>query len=255
MNQSEKLMRAFQYVDDELLTMAEKTKKKKRKKKKKKSLLSWGILAACLALVILLPVTAIAKNWFGLRDLFVPDYILEEEERQDTIGLSGYMESAEAQALREWNLFLQEYDKDRTILKALGNKPGGVDKRYSQYLVYTEEMAQKLEEILQKYDLEPHLELFKLNTLELVTDFAQKFVKKGNRIVGGYIYNDGTFQAEGVVPIDGCGMVSYQLRRVVKGVFDDVTLNIGRKEDYTEIRIGRAMERILCWRLEKRKNH
>lgn len=231
MNQSEKLMRAFSYVDDELLDLAERKRTRKRKDKK----IYWGIIAACICLAIALPVTAIARNWFGLRDLLVPDSILEDDGKHDTIGQAGYSDSAEAQALREWNLFLMEYDQDGAILAEIGNQPSGVDSKYAFYLVYTEDMAKKLDEILQKYDLELHTEKTTLDTMESVEDFEAEFLKEGNTFCGGYVYEDGSFQMDGEAFIEGCGKVDYQIHRAVKGKFDDLILNIGKTEDYREI--------------------
>ena len=40
----------------------------------------------------------------------------------------------------------------RAIISEIGNSPTGFEERYGHYLVYTQEMADKLEEIIAKYD-------------------------------------------------------------------------------------------------------
>lgn len=91
-----RLNEAFQYVSDEFLDIVE---QEKRKKRKQPAWVMYSAVAACICLLIVLPVSAMVNNWFGIRTLFVPDPI----NKYNIISLSGYQGSSEAEALREWN--------------------------------------------------------------------------------------------------------------------------------------------------------
>ena len=98
-----RLNRAFSYVEDEFLMLVE---SKAISCKKRPAFRMWVAAAACICLVILLPVTAVANNWFGLRDLLLPG---RKEEAPGFISMSNYLESPETRALLEWQEFLELY--------------------------------------------------------------------------------------------------------------------------------------------------
>lgn len=230
MNEFERYVRlneAFQYVSDEFLDIVEQEKRKKRKQ------LAWVLysaVAASICLLIVLPVSAMVNNWFGIRDLFVPDPI----NKYNIISLSGYQESPEAEALREWNEFLENYDTDHKILNDLGNAVFAAEGRddWFMYSVYSYEMGEKLDEIANKYGLKLHNDVNTINRDELMYRVGGNFMDtvKG----GAYIYEDGTFHFEGDIELDGYGTIGFQLVRKVKGTFDESYLNIGQFEDYEE---------------------
>lgn len=244
------LARAFEHVDARYLAIAD----QERKQAKHRGVRAWKVAAAaCAALlvVVAVPAGAIASNWLGLRDLLIPvtpepsegvtpelseNAAPEPAERMDLIGLSGYAESPEAKALGEWQLFLSGYDKDGEILAQIGNNPSGLEGTpYSEYNVYTQEMADKLAEITQKYSLKLHTGYTDSwesdETREMMT---KALPEEGHIFNGGYAYADGTFQFEGQFVTGDGRIIDYQLRRCAKGVFDEVLLNIGSVEDYQE---------------------
>lgn len=208
------------------------------------------IAAACAAaLVVTGSVTAFASNWFGLNDMVMSRHAAVSTEYGDSISLIGYMESDEAKACAEWNAFLDTYDSDYKILEQIGNNPTEFDEEYGMYLVYTQEMADKIDEIANKY----HLKLLK--SLEAYDDTEEflKAVGKGNFIItsagvkneiyGGHIYNDGSFGYDGsffeteAFDYDGGSIeaqkeISYQLSSFKKGVLNDVALTIGDVDSY-----------------------
>lgn len=222
-----RLNEAFQYVSDEFLDIVE---QEKRKKKKQLTWVMYSTVAACICLLVVLHVSAMANNWFGIRNLFVPD----PNNKYNLISLSGYQESPEAEALREWNEFLENYDTDHKILDELGNDVFVVEGRedWSMYSVYSYEMGEKLDEIANKYGLKLHNEVNIINMDELMYRVGGNFMDtvKG----GAYIYEDGSFHFEGDVELDGYGTIDFQLMRKVKGTFDETYLNIGEPEDYEE---------------------
>jgi len=53
----------------------------------------------------------------------------------------------------EWNLFRAGYDTDGKLLSEVGNGSNEYTEKYPLYLVYTKEMAEKLEEIVANISL------------------------------------------------------------------------------------------------------
>ena len=76
----------------------------------------------------------------------------------DAITLSGYTDTPEGRATAEWNVFLDGYDTMAAAQDADRN-PGQLDSKYALYQVYNREMADKLDEIVEKYGLILHTEI------------------------------------------------------------------------------------------------
>lgn len=159
----------------------------------------------------------------------------DDDGAGEFIGLAGYQGSAEAQALAEWQAFLAGYDTDHKLLREIGNEPTGLESRYGLYSVYTQDMADKLEEIIQKYDLKLHTEMDTVSPEELVLCIGGEFMQDEFLKYWGYIYEDGSFRFDGDVALENLGLAGYQFSRTVKGTFDEVVLFIGNVEDYQEV--------------------
>lgn len=200
------------------------------------------VLAAVVALLAALSAAAVAADWFGLRSLLLgpqqvvmpvdPDTGEREEQIVDMIGLSGYLDTAESRALAEWQAFLNGYDVEGAA-QAADENLGGLDAKYDLYQVYDREMADQLDEIVEKYGLTLH------SRMELILpggwhDTVGDFALPGNTAYTGYIYEDGTFAYDGDAELPGYGLVDYQFRRSVKGTFNEVILNIEDVSQYRE---------------------
>lgn len=222
-----KLNEAFQYVSDEFLDVVE---LEKRKLRKQVVWIRYSIAVACICLLVMIPVSAMKSNWFGIRDLGISD----SNNDYNMISLSGYQGSPEAEALREWNNFLENYDTDHKILDALGNGVFVAEGRedWFMYGVYSYEMGEKLDEIAEKYELELHSEINIINKDELMYRVGGNFMDTDWG--GAYIYEDGTFMFDGNAELNEYGTIRFQLVRKVKGTFDELFLNIGQFEDYEE---------------------
>lgn len=228
---------------------------KKARPKSFKKLIS---LAAAAALIFALGITAMATDLFGIRDLVfrsngqpdgfrpettVPtgDIVIEKPDDHDLIVLQGYPDSNEYKACEEWNIFCKNYDRDGSVLAEVGNSPNEFTERYPMYLVYSKEMADKLEEIVVKYDLKLHeTRVVVQNSEELISvlssgDFLQN---AGNdfedTVLGGYVYNDGSFHFDGNTVLSSGISVAYQFGHYVKGTFSDTYLNVGDADKYDE---------------------
>jgi len=235
-------IRSDQWFEGEILP-----KVKPRRVKKRHTL----VIAAAVCLIAALSVTAYAANVFSMRDLLLSpgsepsalDLGWSGDDVQDTgvmpsvqlISLQGYSDSSEYKAAAEWLAFTESYDTDNAILYQVGNGPTGLDAKYKQYLVYSQEMADKLDEICAKYGLRLHREFFALYTKdEFISQAAAGNFLGGNHVLGGYMYDDGTFQFDSDATLSDGTRLSYQFRVCKKGVFDEVYLNIGNMSDYTE---------------------
>lgn len=269
------LNQAFQYVNDKYLDIVEQ-ERTLRAKSHKRSMPYWGKVAvACFCLILILavlPIVAIAANWFGLRDLLIPEVPSDppvqneehsgnvqqipetgmsdqsDERASEYIGISGYQGSPEAQALAEWQAFLETYDTDHAILEEIGNGPTETDDtRYGLYNVYTQDMADKLEEIIQKYGLKLHTDINVVSQEELVFRVGGDFMQDGLIRYWAYIYEDGTFGFDGDIELQDYGTVAYQFMRRAKGTFNETMLRIGDVSDYQEFEyVTSGGERVGC---------
>lgn len=227
-----RLLNVLGQVDEKYI--AEAIPNKNRRKHSYKKL---AIIAACLCLLFGLSIVAYASNWFGLQDLLLPDISgtsLEEKKEEGTIGLSGYKGSPEWQALAEWQAFVNEYDPDGTIYQNKDNRLDDSFARYSCYLVYSQEMADRMDEIATKYSLNLHTTSFNLQTNQEVLGTLGDFRKSCSGYYT-YMYEDGTFQVDGTIQFEDIGAWDYQLLRAVKGTFHNAMLDIGEVSEYQEI--------------------
>ena len=159
-------------------------------------------------------------------------------EEINSISLQGFMGTNSYAAFKEWHEFLDTYDTDNSILNNGDNfqRP----EAYESYSCYSQEMVDKIEDICQKYDLQPlgrawyfeHAEdIFKMVGIETV--FAEDVQTTYSQ---GYCYADGTFSLEGTLELGGKWNkdVSFDYRSVQKNSFDGVSRNIGNVEEYDQ---------------------
>lgn len=222
----ERIIRALNEVEDRYILEAAPGRNKVRRISWKKS----ACAVACLVCFLAFSTAAYATNWYGIRNLLIQ----ASKDKSNLISLSGYLGSPEAEALREWNEFLETYDTDHKILNELGNRVFVAEGRtdWSMYGVYSYEMGEKLDEIVKKYGLKLHNEMNIIGRDELMYRVGGSFIDsvKG----GAYIYEDGTFLFESDVKLKKYGIIDFQLIRKVKGTFEESFLNIGQFEDYEE---------------------
>ena len=245
---SKELALAFQYVDDRYLDLTEQEAAPETNKFGEKRLRPVAACIIGLIIILALPAVAIAANWFGLKDLLLP--------AKTFIGLSGFQESPEAQALSEWRRFLDEYDPDQRIVGEIGNALTGFEDKYGEYTVYTQEMADRLEEIVQKYHLKLHTEQIDIGHSELADYVGGKFLGNNIDISMGYpyLYENGAFQFDGYAMLGESGSIGFQCRRSVKGTLDEVTLNIGNIGEYQGFRYAAACGESVVLALSARQS-
>lgn len=211
------------------------------------------IIAAAAAVLLSLSVAAYATGFFGLNDIkmdspspiggdaYVPD---DYPFNADFISLQGLSDTPEYKACAEYEEFLSGYDTDGSILDSIGNSPTEFDGKYSAYICYTQEMADKIDEICEKYSLiltenlvspDSSDELF--STIGISGIYALNSPAAISTYCG-YCYDNGTFQLEGntVIPPEYGFLepIEYQFRCCRRGAFDTVILNIGNTDDYEQ---------------------
>ena len=95
-------------------------------------------------------------------------YVGNESYTQQVLTLAGLNGTPASQAAREWYAFCKNYDPDREIQKSVwGNYPD-FPAEYAGYGLYTQEMKDKLDEILGKYDLKLRGERIEFQTSKLL---------------------------------------------------------------------------------------
>ncbi len=242
--------------------------------------LSKMLTAALIAAALLaLGITAYAEGWFGLRDLAEaeidmpegfsqeeiqarnrelaeavargedPEKKLEEMDARDyprptvtrrVSSLAGLEGSPEGMAFQEYLEFQTSYDPDYAILRSIGNRPTGLEEEYGAYGCYTREMADKVDEICEKYGL------IKLGQNRVLQNARQlyayagtgAFAPKDDHFSGQKLYPvtayaDGSFQADG--ELREKYLLSYQIVRCRKGSFNVfASLELGDAEEWTE---------------------
>ena len=207
-------------------------------------------LAAVIALLLAFGITAYASGWFGLRDAVIGRFVvnngIDKDYYTQFISLQGYSDSPEFKALCEWQSFLESYDSDGGILSFIGNSSTEYDEKYRCYSCYTQEMADEIDRICEKYSLSliTGTEFFESEKgFFEAAGVGQVCVRRGDGYVNdffpGYVHDDGSFHFEGQATFTGNGAawpypISYQFDRSMKGSFSSTVLNIGDAEDYEE---------------------
>ena len=207
-------------------------------------------LAAVIALLLAFGITAYAAGWFGLRDAVIGRFVvnngIDKDYYTQFISLQGYSDSPEFKALCEWQSFLESYDSDSSILSSIGNSSTDFDEKYRYYSCYTQEMADEIDRICEKYSLSLITDAEFFQSEEGFFEAAgvgQVCTRQGegyeNDFSPGYVHNDGSFHFEGQATFTGDGAawpypILYQFDRSMKGSFSSTVLNIGDAEDYEE---------------------
>lgn len=204
----------------------------------------WATMVAAAVMVVILAGSAFATDFFGLGSIRVADPFTATTAptvepaaaapaHQDSIALQGLPESPEFLATAEWMAFLSGYDTDRSQLNALGNTVTGLEEKYGLYFVYTQEMADALEEIVARHDLKLHSDIQFFDTADKLYKLSGVSAFLGSTPMNGYLYEDGSFLFSAASVVQGTTF-AYEFNRHVKGSFSEVTLNIGSADDYEQ---------------------
>lgn len=195
-------------------------------------------LAITVAIVLLLSGCAVLWN---LQSKSESDTAQNSESSLSL--LQNVEDSPNYQAAKEWDAFLSLYDVDKSILHSLSNEEvNAFSEEYYSYTCYTEEMANQIDNICQKYGLQkrgiPQHEqsmqtiCYVLHTNSLISPTPNIQIDDGI----GYIYRSGTFKFEAntqISQIEDTGI--FDLYCAAKTDFDDsymVIDDIGNYEQW-----------------------
>lgn len=157
---------------------------KKKPHSLRRSVLMAAVIATLLMLVGCAVVYALRMREIHIgqqqtnQDVFAYDpntgeavaYVGQERVTEDVLTLAGIRGSRNYRAAQEWFAFKQEYDPDHSILMQL-QKEDRIPEfpaEYAAYHIYTQEMKDKLDEIVTKYNLKLIGQTVPFRTEELV---------------------------------------------------------------------------------------
>lgn len=166
------------------------------------------LVAAVIGLMLLLVGCTVAYV-LRLQDLKVAEYRPTTptvyDENGDVISLPTLaprtqitLQGANQEALAEWNSFCRDYDPDGAIVTANDNNELGIpNPYYIPYGCYSQEMVDKLNEIVQKYNLKllsPDVGCQSYESSVLFSSLGIDGVFHGDvEYLSGYFYPEGTF--------------------------------------------------------------
>ncbi len=198
-------------------------------------------LAAVLVLMAALLGSALGAKFLQGLTVDMPRETSSEGLDRAYISLQGFRGSKGYLAFQEWRQFAESYKLKEPWYN---HQDFECPEEYTFYYPYTQEMVDKLEEILGKYDLEP------LGTLRTFNggfgDYMFKALRIENllkeeivtetRMGGGYCYPDGTFDYSETFKFTGPWgrWVNYSCRSVQKTSFDGVARVITDLENYDQ---------------------
>lgn len=105
-----------------------------------------GAIAAAVALIFTLGITAYATNLFGILDM---DVTLDANPTAEVISITGYQDSAEYKASVEWQNYLDKAEKNGTNEYRTEQEIGN----YRYYNAFSHEAKDALDALLDKYGL------------------------------------------------------------------------------------------------------
>lgn len=233
-----------------------------------------AVAAGILGGILLMGGVAYAAGWFGLKDLTGEEKSVEltlkvpEKGRQAKEDAAGtrtpaesqapetrhetmyYMElslvgpkgSPEYEAQMEWGDFYWQHYSETNGSDDNEERP--CESYYDIYGCWDQEMKDKLDEILEKYGLEPHQTYAGTNSLDVLCKeigirriFPELKERTGYHAASQdyWYYDDGSFSIERMVDWEDMeNSFVFHMDCCKKGVLNDVALNIDDPSHYTE---------------------
>lgn len=222
-----------------------------------------AVAAACAAFVLAFGGVAYAAGWFGLGDVTTgqkteewevtaevwptdengsEDEFAQPEEKTFTvsettemIALAGPAGSPEYEAQKEWNEFETAYSREH--MDEFDCVPVFDKDYYSLYSCYNQTMADKLDEICEKYGLKPHQTIAyfdKIDGLYEGTGFGSILPEDFEGLAKGYYYDDGSFHLEFLITLSDGREALCSLSRDAAGTFNEPMMNVGDSATFEE---------------------
>ena len=202
----------------------------KKVRARRRQVLRTLLIAAAIS--VLFATTAFAAGWFGLGSLRAGQLF-----GVDVISLEGLWNSPEGKALSEWLSFYEQHRGDAFDPE----EAFALSEDYEGYGVTTREMADKVDELCEKYGLR------RLGSVRVPEDEKTYYRAAGvgkltagtgeieNDFLSGYVYEDGTFQFDGKLYCsDRAYPIPYSFRSSAKGTLGYVAMNVGVPDSFEE---------------------
>ena len=203
------------------------------------------LIAAIVALMLLL--VGCAAVILGLQRLSVGEFnvggMQGETQTRELLSLQGYEGSPGYKATKEWLEFTKNYDQDGRLVQFSPYDDYVEPESHRLFNCYTEEMVQKLDEILEKYNLRlPEKLYLNVGGEELfqavgIDRFFNEDVPAERMLYSGYHYDDGAFLISGETTFSGTDSpytISYQYSCMRKGTFYDIYGSLSNIDSYTQ---------------------
>lgn len=183
------------------------------------------LMAATIALA--LSATALAVYQFGVKDLVIG----EPDNGTARISVLGWRETPEYQAFVEWDAYETEYNATHEVPNR--NDPN-VPVPHQMAGAWSPEMADKLDEILAKYDLTLHDGAIASLDAKIGGIDVDAILTGDKTFWGGYVYSDGTMKLEGEQTLSNGETVNFTLFSAVKGTLTDISGFMDADDGYEE---------------------
>lgn len=233
---------ALGQLDDELISAAARTRKEENllmiePKQARGITRRVAILAAVVAAIAALAVTAYATDVFGIKS-----HIMQADSEFGaeavTISVAGGAESAEFMAAEEWTDFRADYINQNKVdsesLKT-GYATAGDARRAGAYYFYgcgDVTMIETVQSIADKYGLAIHTQRVDIPNVQALLDAEQGNIFPLGEEFVGYLYEDGSYKLDALGSYGESVMVS--VTRTVKGTLPPYSLSIRNVDTYTE---------------------
>lgn len=211
------------------------------------------VIAAMIGLMILLMGCAVIA--FSLQDVKIGEFttkedilddqgnvLIESETPQDMISLHGLVNSPAYLAHQEWFEFEKAYDPNFDILLS-AEEDFDAPEDYAAYGPYTQEMVDKIDEIVEKYDLNllgpcAHVQRWEKKAFHDCLGIESLLNSDEHAAItemSGYFYERGNFKVEfDMEMLDQENSWPYTMYNTFyysrKDNFDDTSLNVGDME-------------------------
>ena len=232
MLKNEALLFALNEIPDELLEATRRSLRYRTKRKTARLRRVGRVLLIAAILATLLVGTALAARLIGLGGMRAGEFL-----GMRMLSMEGLSDSPEGKALKEWLAYYDDHLSDAFDAE----EAFALADEYGMYGVTTREMADKVDELCEKYGLaklgrpvmpQDERSFWKTAGVGKLTKGSSEYE---NDYRGGYVYPGGTFQFDGeLFPQDEAYVIPYQFRHSAKGSFGYVVVNAGDPNDYTE---------------------
>ena len=216
------------------------------------------VIAALISLMVLLMgcawvVMNLEQLKLGEYSYTAPRYIDEEgnkipetEKFMDVFSLQGVAGSPEQLAAKEWFEFEENYDPDMKLMDEADKNPIEVSRDYDAYFVYTQEMVDKVDEIVAKYGLQLAGQIAGTNNWDTdiffqslgLTNLHREEYPVEVQYSSGYFYACSNFKNEFYVTLQEEGYWEHEIlasmRYCAKGYLDTVFAYLHEGESYEE---------------------